>query len=79
VHVRGERGDEDPAGALRDDLAKRLADDPLGTGEAGPLRVGRVAEQQVDAAVADLREPPDISAKAVDRGVVEPRASRNQP
>ena len=30
VDVRGERGDEDPALAQRDDLAERLADEPLG-------------------------------------------------
>ena len=39
--------------------------------DAGPLRVRRVAEQEVDAAVADLREPADVGALAVDRRVVE--------
>ena len=39
--------------------------------EAGPLGVRRVAEQQVDAAVAELGEPADVGAQAVDRRVVE--------
>ena len=58
VDVRGERGDEDPAGARRDDLAERLADEPLRAGHARPLGVRRVAEEEVDAAVAELGEPP---------------------
>ena len=37
----------------------------------GPLRVGRVAEQQVDAAVPDLGELADVGALPVDRRVVE--------
>ena len=55
----------------RDELAERLADEPLGAGDARPLGVRRVAEQQVDAAVADLREPADVGLQAVDRRVVE--------
>ena len=42
--------------AHRDDLAERLADEPLRAGDAGPLRVRRVAEHEVDAAVPDLGE-----------------------
>ena len=38
---------------------------------ARPLGVRRVAEQQVDAAVAELGEPPDVGLEAVDRRVVE--------
>ena len=37
----------------------------------GPLRVRRVAEQQVDTAVAELGQPADVGAQAVDRRVVE--------
>ena len=37
----------------------------------GPLGVRRVAEQQVDAAVAELREPADVGLQAVDGRVVE--------
>ena len=37
----------------------------------GPLGVRRVAEQQVDAAVAELGELADVGAQAVDRRVVE--------
>ena len=48
---------------LRDDLAERLADEPLRAGEAGPLGVRRVAEQEVDAAVADLGELADVGLK----------------
>ena len=71
MHVRGERGDEDSPLSLRDDLAEGLAHQPLRTRHARPLRVGRVAEQQIDAAVADLGEPADIGAQAVDGRVVE--------
>ena len=39
--------------------------------DAGALGVRRVAEQQVDAAVAELGEPADVGAQAVDRRVVE--------
>ena len=57
--------------AARDDLAERLADDALRPRHAGPLGVRRVAEQQVDAAVAELGELADVGAQAVDRRVVE--------
>ncbi len=36
-----------------------------------PLGVRRVAEQEVDAEAADLREPADVGALSVDRRVVE--------
>ena len=62
---------EDAPAALRDDLAERLADDALGRRHAGPLGVRRVAEQEVDAAVADLGEPADVGPQAVDRRVVD--------
>ena len=71
VDVRGERGDEDTSVLLRDDLAERLADDALGAGEARPLGVRRVAEQQVDATIPELGERADVGAQAVDRRVVE--------
>ncbi len=71
VDVRGERGDQDAAGALRDDLTERLADDALGAREPGPLGVGRVAEQKIDAAVPELGELADVGAQPVDRRVVE--------
>ena len=56
---------------LREDLAERLADDALRLRDARALGVRRVAEQQVDAVAADLREPADVGALAVDRRVVE--------
>ena len=62
---------EHAAAARRDDLAEGLADDALGAREAGPLGVRRVAEQQVDAAVAELGELADVGAQPVDRRVVE--------
>ena len=71
MHVRRERGDEDPSFAQREDLAERLPDDALRGCEPGPLRVGRVAEEQVDAAVAELCELADVGLEAVDRRVVE--------
>ena len=57
--------------AQREDRAERLADEPLGAGVPGPLGVRRVAEQEVDAAVADLRERPDVGLQPVDGRVVE--------
>ena len=71
VDVRREARDEDAAAARRDDLPERLADDALGAREARALGVRRVAEQQVDAAVAELGEPADVGAQPVDRRVVE--------
>ena len=71
VHVRGERRDEDPAFATREDLAERLAHDALGLRDARPLGVRGVAEQEVDAAAADLGEPADVGALPVHRRVVE--------
>src|SRR5207237_1849862 len=55
----------------RDDLAERLADDPLRLRDAWALRVRRVGEQEVDAAVAEFREAADVRPQAVDRRVVE--------
>ena len=43
----------------------------LGAGHAGPLRVRRVAEHQVDAAVAERGELADVGLEPVDRRVVE--------
>ena len=71
VDVRGERRDEDPALAHRHQRAERLADESLRARHAGPLGVRRVAEQEVDAAVADLRQPAHVGLEAVDRRVVE--------
>ena len=71
VHVRGERRDEDPALAPREDLAERLPHHALGLRDAGPLGVRGVAEQEVDAAATDLGELADVGALPVDRRVVE--------
>ena len=71
VHVRRERGDEDPAlrlGKIWRNASPTTRSDCV---TPGPLGVRRVAEQQVDAAVAELREPADVGALAVDRRVVE--------
>ena len=57
--------------AEREDRAKRLADEALRARGPGALRVRRVAEQEVDAAVSDLGELADIGLEAVDRRVVE--------
>src|SRR6185312_1174726 len=70
VDVRGERRDEDAAGARRNQLAEGLADEPLRAGHAGALGVRRVAEEQVDAAVAEIGQTADVGAEAVDRRVV---------
>ncbi len=59
------------AAAQRDQRPERLADEPLGAGHPGPLGVGRVAEQQVDALVAELGEPADVGLEPVDGRVVE--------
>ena len=71
MDVRREGRDEHASRTLRDDLAKGLADDALGLGHARPLGVRRVAEQQVDAAVPELRELADVRLHAVDRRVVD--------
>ena len=71
VHVRRERGDENAPGAAREDLAERLADDPLRLGDAGPLRVRRVAEHEGDASIPDLGELADVGALPVHRRVIE--------
>ena len=57
--------------AKREDRAERLADEPLGARVARALGVRRVAEQEVDAAVPDLRERADVGLEPVDRRVVE--------
>src|SRR5207248_5926727 len=71
VDVRRERRHEDPARPRGEDLAESLADDALRLRDAGALGVRRVAEEQVDAAVADLGELADVGALPVDRRVVE--------
>ena len=78
VHVRREAGDQDAPLADRDDVAEGLSDEPLRAGHAGPLRVRRVPEQEIDAAVSELGELPDIGAEAVDRRVVELVVARVQ-
>ena len=57
--------------AHRDERPEGLADEPLRPGHAGPLRVRRVAEQEVDALVAELGQPADVGLQPVDRRVVE--------
>ena len=71
MDVRREARNEDAPLPCRDDLPERLADDALGTREPGTLRVGRVAAEQVDAAVPQLGEPADIGTQAVHGRVVE--------
>jgi len=78
VDVGGERGDEHTPLPLRDDLAERLPDQALRTGEPWALRIGGVAEQQIDATVADLGQPADVGAETVHRGVVELPVARVQ-
>ena len=50
---------------------KRLANEPLGAAVPGSLGVRRVAEEEVDAAVADLGERSDVRLEPVDGRVVE--------
>ena len=69
---------EDASRAHRDQLAERLADEALGAGHPGALGVRRVAEHEVDAAVADLGELADVGLEAVDRRVVELPVARVQ-
>jgi hypothetical protein len=84
VDVRRERRDEDPARSPRYQLAESLADEPLGAGHPRSLGVRRVAEEEVDAAVADLGQLPDVGAETVYRcvihlvvaGVQDPAAGR---
>ena len=78
VDVGGERGDEDPPLPLRDDLTERLADETLRAGHPRPLGVGRVREQEIDAAVAELGEAAYIRTEAVHRRVIELPVARVQ-
>ena len=57
--------------ALRDDLPEDLADRALGLRHAGALRVRRVAEEEVDAAVAEVGEGAEVGAEAVHGRVVD--------
>ena len=50
---------------------ERLADEPLRAGHPGPLGIRGVPEQQVDAAVAELGQPPDVGLEPVHGRVVE--------
>ena len=59
------------AGAHGDQLAEGLADEPFGAGHARALGIRRVAEEEVDAAIAELRQPADVGAQPVDGRVVE--------
>jgi hypothetical protein len=62
---------ENPAAPQREERAKRLTDEPLGPSRPRPLRIRRVAEQQVHAAVSDLGQLSDIGLQAVHRRVIE--------
>ncbi len=55
----------------REDLAERLADDALRLRDAGPLGIRRVAEEEVDALIADRGELADVGPLAVDGCVVD--------
>jgi hypothetical protein len=78
VDVRGEAGDENAPFAHRDDLAECLAHETLRAGHAGTLRVGRVAEHEVDAAVPDLGKAANVGAQPVHGRVVELVVARVQ-
>src|SRR5262249_11988990 len=71
VDVRREGGDEDLPAAEGEDRAERLAHEPLRPRMARALGVGRVAEQEVDAAVSNRREGSDVGLEPVDRRVIE--------
>ena len=71
VDVRREARDQDTTCTHRDQLPERLTDEPFRAGHPGPLRVGRVAEHEVDALVTDRGELADVRLEAVDGGVVE--------
>ena len=68
---RGERGDDDPPSACREDLLVGFADDPLGWRRACRLDVDAVRNQQADAALPKLVELGVVGFAAVDRGFVE--------
>ncbi len=71
VHVRREGDDEDPPAPQRDQRAEGLADEALRAGHPGPLGVRRVAEEQIDALVAELGESADVGLQAVDGRVIQ--------
>ena len=71
VDVGRERGYDDSAvGVALDDAFDRLADLAFGHRKAFALDVGRLAQHQLDALVADLRESRQVYALAVDRRIV---------
>ena len=83
MDVRRERGDEDLSASQREDRAKRLADETLRARVPGTLGVRRVAEQEVDAAVPDLRRasprPSSARRRACGRASSPPYGRRGPP
>jgi hypothetical protein len=71
VDVGGERRDQHAPVALRDQVAEDLADGALRLGDAGALRVRRVAEEEIHAAAPDLGEPAHVGLEPIDGRVVE--------
>ena len=71
VHVGCKRGHEHAALPQRNDLTKRLADDAFRLRHPRPFGVRRVAEHEVDALVAELRQSSDVRLQPVDGGVVD--------
>src|SRR4051794_16438919 len=71
MDVRREAGDDDPPLDSREDLLEVRPHARLRGGDAGPVHVRGVAEQEQDALAAELGEPRDVGRLSVDRGLVE--------
>ena len=69
--VAGEGRHDHPALRLANEPVQALADGRLGEGIALLLGPGRVGEEELDAAIADLGDEAQVGAPAIGRGVVE--------
>src|SRR5690606_7746138 len=71
VHVAGEAGHDHPLVDLADDVVEDGTDLPFRGHEPGDLGVGRIHAQQVDALVAEPREPGQVGEPPVEGQLVE--------
>ena len=74
--TREARDDHAPLGPLEEQPTQGAADRTLRRGEARLLGVGRIAQQQRDALVAEGRESRDVGAATVDGREVEFEVTR---
>ena len=71
VDIRGETGDDDPSLGAADQPVQRRADLAFRRPDAGHFGIGRVAQEQVDALVAEPRHAREVGGPAVQRQLIE--------